>query len=421
MFKMLSEIKEFISSVFFDKENKKSNMEDDQILNQIHLLEDGNNVSASKATNIIIVVCGFLFVFFLWGYFFKIDEVSKGEGKVIPSSKEQTIQSMDGGILSSISVKEGDIVKTGEVIATLDQIRTTSNLQETFAKYNAALAAQARLYSEVNNIPLKFPKELNKLPDLIQAETNLYHSRVENYKASLKNIADSRSLIESQLSINKRLAEEGAASRVDVINLERQIVDLNMKQADLQNQFVVQARQEFTRIKAEVEALAPIIVGRKDMVEKSSIKSPVYGIVKDIQVTTVGGVIPPNGTLMNIVPLDDKLLIEAQISPRDVAFIRPDQNAQVKITAYDYSIYGTLAGKVVTISPDTIKDEVKPDVVYYRVYIRTDKDYLITPGGIKHYITPGMVATVDIKTGQKTILQYLMKPFNKVNEALRER
>ena len=421
MFKKLSRIKEFISSVFFDKENKRNKVEDEQILNQIHILEDGNNVSASKATNIIIVVCGFLFVFFLWGYFFKIDEVSKGEGRVIPSSKEQTIQSMDGGILSSISVKEGDIVKTGEVIATLDQIRTTSNLQETFAKYNAALAAQARLYSEVNNIPLKFPKELNKLPDLIQAETNLYHSRVENYKASLKNIADSRSLIESQLSINKRLAEEGAASRVDVINLERQIVDLNMKQADLQNQFVVQARQEFTRIKAEVEALAPIIVGRKDMVEKSSIKSPVYGIVKDIQVTTVGGVIPPNGTLMNIVPLDDKLLIEAQISPRDVAFIRPDQNAQVKITAYDYSIYGTLAGKVVTISPDTIKDEVKPDVVYYRVYIRTDKDYLITPGGIKHYITPGMVATVDIKTGQKTILQYLMKPFNKVNEALRER
>ena len=421
MFKKLSRIKEFISSVFFDKENKRNKVEDEQILNQIHILEDGNNVSASKATNIIIVVCGFLFVFFLWGYFFKIDEVSKGEGKVIPSSKEQTIQSMDGGILSSISVKEGDIVKTGEVSATLDQIRTTSNLQETFAKYNAALAAQARLYSEVNNIPLKFPKELNKLPDLIQAETNLYHSRVENYKASLKNIADSRSLIESQLSINKRLAEEGAASRVDVINLERQIVDLNMKQADLQNQFVVQARQEFTRIKAEVEALAPIIVSRKDMVEKSSIKSPVYGIVKDIQVTTVGGVIPPNGTLMNIVPLDDKLLIEAQISPRDVAFIRPDQNAQVKITAYDYSIYGTLAGKVVTISPDTIKDEVKPDVVYYRVYIRTDKDYLITPGGIKHYITPGMVATVDIKTGQKTILQYLMKPFNKVNEALRER
>lgn len=421
MFKKLSKIKEFMSSVFFDKENKKNNIEDEQILNQIHVLEDGNDVSASKATNIIIVVCGFLFVFFLWAYFFKIDEVSKGEGKVIPSSKEQTIQSMDGGILSSIRVKEGDIVKPEEVIATLDQIRTTSNLQETFAKYHAALATQARLYSEVNHTPLKFPKELNELPDLIQAETNLHQSRVQNYQASLKNIADSRLLLESQLTINKRLADEGAASRVDVINLERQIVDLNMKEADLQNQFVVQARQEFTRIKAEVEALAPVIVGRKDMVEKSNIKSPVYGIVKDIQVTTVGGVIPPNGTLMNIVPLDDKLLIEAQISPRDVAFIRPDQNAQVKITAYDYSIYGTLAGKVVTISPDTIKDEVKPDMVYYRVYIRTDKDHLVTSSGVKHYITPGMVATVDIKTGQKTILQYLMKPFNKVNEALRER
>jgi adhesin transport system membrane fusion protein len=147
----------------------------------------------------------------------------------------------------------------------------------------------------------------------------------------------------------------------------------------------------------------------------------VRGIVKDIEVTTIGGIIPPNGRLMQIVPMDDQLLIEARISPRDIAFIHPDQEAKVKITAYDYSIYGSMDGKVVTISPDTIQDEVKPEVFYYRVFIRTNDNELHNKAGKAFSIVPGMIAAADIKTGQKTVLDYLIKPMNRAREALRER
>ncbi|MCD2459243.1 HlyD family efflux transporter periplasmic adaptor subunit, partial [Enterobacter cloacae complex sp. 2021EL-01261] len=152
-----------------------------------------------------------------------------------------------------------------------------------------------------------------------------------------------------------------------------------------------------------------------------TVKSPVRGIVKNIKVTTIGGVIPPNGELMEIVPVDDHLLIETRLSPRDIAFIHPNQEALVKITAYDYAIYGGLHGVVETISPDTIQDEAKPEVFYYRVFIRTSQDYLVNKAGRHFSIVPGMIATVDIKTGEKTVLDYLIKPFNRAKEALRER
>ena len=163
------------------------------------------------------------------------------------------------------------------------------------------------------------------------------------------------------------------------------------------------------------------MASRADTLARLTLRSPVRGIVKNIEVSTIGGVIPPNGKLMNIVPLDDRLLVEARISPRDIAFIHPKQPATVKITAYDYAIYGALKGEVATISPDTIKDEAKPDVEYYRVLIRTDRDALMNKEGRRFPIVPGMVATADIHTGSKTVFQYLVKPFNRGREALRER
>ena len=179
------------------------------------------------------------------------------------------------------------------------------------------------------------------------------------------------------------------------------------------------AREEFG--KAEADSLESVIKGRSDSLLRLTLRSPVRGIVKDVAVTTRGGVIPPNGQLMAIVPLDDQLLIEARISPRDEAFIYPSQEAKVKITAYDYSIYGGLDGEVTLISPDTIQDEVKPENYYYRVFIRTKTDSLANDQGTLFPIVPGMIATVDIKTGEKSVFEYLMKPINKSKEALRER
>ncbi len=170
-----------------------------------------------------------------------------------------------------------------------------------------------------------------------------------------------------------------------------------------------------------METQQQVVRGKSDTLSRTVFKSPVRGVVKEIDVMTLGGVIPQNGKLITIVPLDEKLLVEARISPRDIAFIRPDQEALVKISAYDYSIYGGLSGKVTMISPDTLRDEVKQDQFYYWVYIRTDSDKLSNNAGQEFNITPGMVATVDIRTGSKTVMDYLIKPFNKAKEALRER
>ncbi|HAD69572.1 MAG TPA: secretion protein HlyD, partial [Acinetobacter radioresistens] len=203
--------------------------------------------------------------------------------------------------------------------------------------------------------------------------------------------------------------------------LKREANDLQNQMNDLRNQYYVKAREELAKANTDIETQQQVVKGKSDTLQRTTFKAPVRGIVKEIDVMTRGGVVPQNGKLMTIVPLDEQLLIEARISPRDIAFIRPGQDALVKITAYDYSIYGGLKGKVTVISPDTIRDEVKQDQFYYRVYIRTDTDKLINKAGQSFGITPGMVATVDIRTGQKTVLDYLLKPFNKAKEALRER
>jgi adhesin transport system membrane fusion protein len=223
------------------------------------------------------------------------------------------------------------------------------------------------------------------------------------------------------VSIGQSLITVGAASNVEVLRLQRQRAELELKKADLRSQYMVEARQDLAKVMEQVDSLGPVVRGRSDTLSRLTLRSPVRGVVKNIEVSTIGGVIPPNGKVMEIVPLDERLLIEARIQPRDIAFIRPGQAAKVKVTAYDYSIYGGLDGVVTTISPDTIRDEVKPDVLYYRVFVRTKSDSLTNKAGRRFPITPGMVATVDIHTGSKTVLQYLLKPLNRAQEALRER
>ncbi|HAK33128.1 MAG TPA: secretion protein HlyD, partial [Acinetobacter radioresistens] len=228
-------------------------------------------------------------------------------------------------------------------------------------------------------------------------------------------------LVRQELVMTEPLVAKGAASEVEVLRLKRDANDLQNQMNDLRNQYYVKAREELAKANTHIETQQQVVKGKSDTLQRTTFKAPVRGIVKEIDVMTRGGVVPQNGKLMTIVPLDEQLLIEARISPRDIAFIRPGQDALVKITAYDYSIYGGLKGKVTVISPDTIRDEVKQDQFYYRVYIRTDTDKLINKAGESFGITPGMVATVDIRTGQKTVLDYLLKPFNKAKEALRER
>lgn len=383
---------------------------------------DLDEVRASGSSQVVLWLAGFLAVFLAWAWWFEVDEVSTGTGTVIPTSREQVIQSLEGGIVAALEVAEGDIVERGQVLGQLDPTRGESSVEETAAKYRAALASSVRLQAEVDGrTGLEFPAELEGHPELVAAESALFRSRRGSLADSLGGLQRSLDLVRRELEITRSLVDSGAASNVELLRLQRQRSELELKISEVRAEYMVRTREELARANAEVESLSSVVRGRADSLTRLTLRSPVRGVVKDIEVTTIGGVVPPNGKLMAIVPLDEQLLVETRISPRDIAFIHPGQQALVKVTAYDYAIYGGLPGKVVTISPDTIRDEIKPEIVYYRVFIRTDTDVLVNKAGTRFPIVPGMVASADIRTGSKTIWQYLIKPINRAGEALRER
>lgn len=385
------------------------------------ILGDGEETQLAGSSRIIWISALILGIALLWACFATLDEVSAGSGRVVPTMREQVIQSLEGGILAELHVRQDDIVEPGQVLAQLDPTRTESNVEESAAKYRAALASAARLTAEVNQTSLTFQSELDAYPELKAAETQLYEVRKHSLEESLRWIGESIKLVRSELQINESLRIGGAASNVEVIRLKRQLVELELKQFEARSQYIVQARGELAKANAEIASLSSVVRGRADTLTRLTLRSPVHGIVKNIEVSTINGVIPPNGKLMDIVPLDDQLMVEARISPRDIAFIHPGQRAIVKITAYDYAVYGGLDGAVTSISADTIQDETNPEIYYYRVFIRTQADALQNDAGKRFPIVPGMIATVDIHTGSKTVFDYLIKPFNRAREALRER
>ena len=385
-------------------------------------LSDLNEERATYSRQVVWMIALFLMLFWAWAWFFEIDEVSSGTGKVIPSSREQVIQSLEGGILSQLDVRAGQIVKKGQVLARLDPTRSESSVEETAARYRAALAASARLHAEVEGLPsIAFPAELDKWPQLKASETALFKSHRASLQETVGGLSQSLALVRRELGITQSLMSSGAASSVEVIRLQRQASELELKIGEARSGYMVKSREELAKAVADVKSLQSVVRGREDTLVRATLTAPVRGIIKNLDVTTIGGVVQPGKSVMTLVPLGDQLLIEARISPRDIAFIHPGQKALVKVTAYDYSTYGGLDGVVETIAPDTLRDEVKPEIVYYSVLVRTQSDALHDKAGHSLPITPGMVTTVDIRTGRKSVWDYLTKPLNKAREALRER
>ncbi|MDN5843970.1 MAG: HlyD family efflux transporter periplasmic adaptor subunit [Alcaligenaceae bacterium] len=389
---------------------------------ELSSLDEADDFRASGSGRVVWLLALFIALFFIWAWNFEIDEVSMGPGKVIPSAREQQIESLEGGILAELRVHVGDIVQRDQVLARLEPTQGESSVGETAARYRAALAGQVRLNAEVLDLDeLNFPPELDDYPELRKRESALFHSRRDSLNKTLAGLNESMDLVRKELAITRSLVKSGAASSVDLIRMERQQAELELKIVDTRSSYMVSSREELAKVDAQVESLSSVVRGREDTLARTTLRSPVRGVVKRVDVTTIGGVVPPNGSVMTSVPLDSQLLVEAQIAPRDIAFIHPDQEALIKVTAYDYAIYGGLKGHVVTISPDTVRDEVRPEIVYYPVYIRTDSDVLVNKAGKEFPIVPGMVTTADIRSGSKTVWDYLTKPFNKAREALRER
>jgi len=375
-----------------------------------------------RARIILWLIIAAIAIFIVWSMFASLDEVAVGEGKIIPSRKGQLIQNLEGGILASLEVKEGQTVDRGEVLAELDPKKARSNMEEASARTIALKARAARLEAEISDAEeITFPPDIADIRVVTERERNLFAANRRAFKENIDNLNKQLNIAEDQLKIAKPLLSSGAASEIEILRLQQNVAELSSRVASASSQYYVALRDDYAKTMNELEPLEKSKDGLQDQLRRTVITSPTRGIVKDIRVTTIGGVVAPGGILMEIVPIEDQLLIETRISPRDIAFIHPGQNANVKITAYDSGVYGSLPATVEYISPDTIEDDVDKRIYYYRAYVLTEHNYLETKDGKRHPIRPGMIATTEIKTGRKTVMAYLLKPLNRAGEALRER
>lgn len=361
----------------------------------------------------------------VWANFATVEEVTQGEAKIVSKSREQVIQSLEGGILEEMNVHEGDIVKKGQVLLRIDETRAKTAYKEAFSKFVGLQATIDRLRAEAYEGPLVFSDEVKKVPSEVDLETHTYQARHRSLQDSIASIQQSYKLAMQEINLAQPLADRGLMSQVEMLRMRRQANDLQMQIVQQRNRFQADANSELTKLELEITQVRENLIGRADILARTTVTAPVYGTVKNVRFNTVGGVIQPGEKILEIVPLEDQLLVEGKIKPSDVAFLRPGLPAMVKISAYDFGVYGGLKGKVELVSADTLKDDEKaasgrPDATYYRVTVLTDSNAL-EAGGKRLPIIPGMTATMEIRTGKKTILQYLLKPVFKAREAFRER
>lgn len=359
----------------------------------------------------------------LWSHHASLEIVTVGVGKIVPTSREQVIQSLEPGILRDLEVREGDVVEKDQILLRIDDTRAGASFAESNAKALALIAQVARLRAEVTDKAPVFPSEVQKQPTLVATEKALYSAKRKAVEEGVAAIRRSLSLIEQELALTAPLAARGMSSEVEVLRLRRQASEARMQIDERWNKYRADANAELSKAEAELSQAASAATAREDTLRRTVVRAPMRGTIKNIRITTVGGVIQAGQDIMSIVPAEDTLLVETKVRPADVAFLRPGLPATVKLSAYDFGIYGGLKGKVHLVSPDTIDDERRPGVPqepYYRVLVKTDTATLEHKGD-KLPIIPGMVATAEILTGHRTVLQYLLQPVLRTREALRER
>lgn len=414
-------------------------------------LQAATQLRPSLASNLfLLTILGLVVWLIVWMANAEVDERTRGTGQVVPTSDVQYIQSLEGGILNEILVEEGDRVERGQVLARIEDIRATSEEADLQARLASLRAKKARLKAEASGEKLEIPSDIVKqYPVIAENARNLYQSRQSELKNSLAIVKDemeaakhrlsetrarinqlveSRKLLDDELEITRRLAASGAVPEIEKIKLEReysstvgelnaqvqarkalesQLEALEKKLEERRGSYRSTALGEMNDVETRISSIEKQLVSKGDVISRTELKSPVTGIIQRIAIKTEGGVVEPAQRLMEIVPLEDELKIRARIQPQDIAFLHPGQEVKVTITAYDPQRYGWLMGRLVRISPDTVEDS--EGNVFFEVEVKTDKNYLGEPDD-KLKITPGMVADVEVITGQRTILSYLLKP-----------
>jgi len=435
------------------------------------LYGQANEKPPFKIDFMLLVIAIFFICVIIWASFSEIDELARAEGKVIPANKIQTIQNLDGGIVSEILVQEGENITKDQALMKIDTIRFAASLEENQEAYFSFLAKKTRLNAQLNydnkNVinKLIFPKELNESnTDYISIEQKLYKHTINEYINSIKTLqfqldqkkqelkelyAKERQLkvsvklLSQQKRTIEKLVKSGSKSNMELLEMQNNynntsgelentqlaipkaklaIDEAKSKIKERTSNFKSESSTQLQEVETELKRIKARLVSDNDKLSKTIVRSPVDGIIKLINMNTIGGVVKSGDDLIEIVPNSNILLVEAKIDPKDIAFINPTQKAIVKLTAYDFSIYGALEGKIVKISADSIEEKnTQESKTYYKVIIRTEKNYL-ERDGVKLPIIPGMIARVDIITGKKTIMDFILKPILKTQQnALHER
>ena len=363
-----------------------------------------------------------IIVFVVWASRAPLDEIVRGPGELVPSSKAQTIQNLEGGILAELLVREGDVVERNAVVARLDSTQFTGTFREL---QEQLLSLEIRLYRLKRELDketeLNLPSNLlEAAPEVAESESRLFDARLQDYKSAFDAASETLQLREQEVELLLPMQEKKVVPPIDVIRAQQAASEARGRLEALKSEYELSRAEAYSETLTEFSQLQQTRAIRQDQLRRTTLVSPVKGIVNKILITTIGGVVGPGEEIIEIIPLEDELRVEGRIKPKDIAFLYPKMRATIKLSAYDYTIFGSLSGKVEHISADTFEDETRRDAdPYYKVIVKVDQSSLNGSKG-EIEIRPGMIADVELHTGQKTILQYLLKPLFKTTEAFRE-
>lgn len=365
---------------------------------------------------VVYLILAAVLIFIAWASIFTLDEVARGSGEVITPSRIQVIQSVDGGVLEVLNVREGDTVAPGDELARLDPTRFAASVGEIDARLYALRAKAARLRAEVvGEDTLLLPENVRAVvPEIAEVESALFKQRREGLIAELKVLREGVDLSRRELSLVSALRSQGDASGAELLRAERTLNEAESRLINRRNQYYEEARQELAKAEDDIAQTEQQLISRQEEQDNSIFRAQLPGVVKNIRVTTVGGVLRPGDELMQIVPAEDNLLLEARISPSDIGRVVPGLSANIRLDPFDYTIYGTVKGKVTYVSADTIKEESENGTeIFYRVHVKPDSLPVKTTTGEKLTLSPGMTAQVDVRTGERSLMNYLLKPIRK--------
>jgi membrane fusion protein, adhesin transport system len=362
-------------------------------------------------------------LFILWAALASVDEIVRAEGEIISSSRPQIVQNLEGGILAELRVREGDVVQAGDVLARLHGTQFSSQVSDLTEQINTLEVRRMRLESEVEGLSdFHVPESLfAAVPDIVASERTLLAARQADFAARRDGTARVMNEAAQERKLMENLHKQQVVAQIDVTRARKAHSDAENKHNEVVTQTQLDRARELSETLKELATLRQTVKSAQDQLNRTTLTAPMRGIVNNLSVTTIGGVVRPGEEILQIIPLDEELFVEARVRPQDIANIQTGQEATIKLSAYDYTIYGALKGEVQLVSADTFKDERRPEVeAHYRVTVSVDLSRLTDrQKGLE--IRPGMQASVELHTGSKTILTYLLKPLYKSRDALRER